>query len=157
MQLKARYFRLMDTKRFDEMRAVFARDARLVDEESGSSWSGRDGIVAGLAEVLAEPVRTVHHGHMPEIEILSDTEARGTWAMNDWVDTPAFTLEGWGHYYERYVFEDGAWRIADERISRLRVIRTPKVKAAAKPRAAKARVAKRRSAKKPAKRAGKRR
>jgi hypothetical protein len=46
--------------------------------------------------------------------------------MNDWVDTPAFTLDGWGHYHERYVFEDGAWRIADERITRLRVVRTPK-------------------------------
>ncbi len=131
-QLKARYFRLMDTKQFDALRAVFSRDARLVDEESGTSWTGREAIVEGLAQVLAPPVRTVHHGHMPEIELLGDAEARGVWAMNDWVDTPAFTLEGWGHYHERYVFEDGAWRIADERITRLRVVRTPKPPGAGK-------------------------
>jgi uncharacterized protein (TIGR02246 family) len=131
-QLKARYFRLMDTKQFEAMRALFARDARLVDEESNTTWTGRDAIVDGLARVLAAPVRTVHQGHMPEIELLSATEARGVWAMNDWVDAPAFTLEGWGHYHERYVVEDGAWRIADERISRLRVLRTQKPSPATK-------------------------
>ncbi len=124
-QLKARYFRLMDTKQFSAMAAVFTKNARLHDEESNTGWKGRDAIVAGLAEVLAK-ARTVHHGHMPEIELISETEARGIWAMNDWVDTPAFTLDGWGHYHERYLFEDGAWRIADERISRLRVVHTPK-------------------------------
>ncbi len=125
-QLKARYFRLMDTKQWGAMRAVFAKNATLHDEESNTGWTGGDAIVAGLSQVLAPPVRSVHHGHMPEIELVSDTEARGTWAMNDWVDTPAFTLDGWGHYHERYVFEDGAWRIAQTRISRLRVVRTPK-------------------------------
>jgi dienelactone hydrolase len=150
-QLKARYFRLMDTKRWDEMRAVFAREATLTDEESNSRWSGRDGIVAGLARVLAPPVRTVHHGHMPEIELLSDTEARGVWAMNDWVDTPAFTLDGWGHYHERYAFEDGAWRIAELRLTRLRVERTPKAAARAKGAVKKAPV-KKRTANRPNKR-----
>ncbi len=129
-QLKARYFRLMDTKQWDAMRAVFAKDAKLVDEESDSKWRGRDAIVDGIALVLAK-ARTVHHGHMPEIVLTGPNEARGVWAMNDWVDTPAFTLDGWGHYHERYVFEDGAWRIADERISRLRVVRTMKAPAQA--------------------------
>jgi acetyl esterase/lipase len=128
-QLKARYFRLMDTKQWDAMRGVFAKDARLVEEESNTRWAGREAIVAGLSRVLAPPVRTVHQGHTPEIELLSDTEARGVWAMNDWVDGPSFTLEGWGHYHERYAFEEGAWRIADLRLSRLRVNRS--VKAAA--------------------------
>jgi acetyl esterase/lipase len=136
-QLKARYFRLMDTKQWELMRAVFAKDARLLDEESNTGWTGRDAIIAGLAKLLAAPTRTVHHGHMPEIELISENEARGVWAMNDWVDMPAFTLDGWGHYHERYVFEDGAWRIADERISRLRVVRTAKRAAAGNARAAK--------------------
>jgi monoterpene epsilon-lactone hydrolase len=168
-QLKARYFRLMDTKQWSALGAVFARRARLLDEESKTGWSGREAIVAGLAQVLAS-ARTVHHGHMPEIELLSETEARGVWAMNDWVDTPDFTLDGWGHYHERYVFEDGAWRIADERISRLRVVRTPKKSAkpgarapkasasGSKPAAKSARPAKARATNvKPAKRGGKKR
>ncbi len=128
-RLKARYFRLMDTKQFEALGALFSKHARLLDEESGTGWTGRAAIAAGLARVLAPPVRSVHHGHMPEIELVSANEARGVWAMNDWVDTPEFTLDGWGHYHERYLFEDGAWRIADERISRLRVVRTPKAPA----------------------------
>jgi acetyl esterase/lipase len=143
-RLKARYFRLMDTKQWSSLAAVFSKKARLRDEESKTGWSGREAIVAGLARVLAR-ARTVHHGHMPEIELLSETEARGVWAMNDWVDTPDFTLDGWGHYHERYLFEDGAWRIADERISRLRVVRTPKQSAKSGKAAARAG-----SAKKPA-------
>jgi hypothetical protein len=145
----------MDTKRWDEMRSVFAREATLTDEDSQSHWKTRDGIVAGLASVLAPPVRTFHHGHMPEIEVLSDSEARGVWAMNDWVDTPTFTLDGQGHYHERYVFEDGAWRIAETRISRLRVERAPKAAAKAK-RPARRAPAKKRAAKRPNQRGKKR-
>ena len=135
-QLKARYFRLMDTREFAAMRALFTKAARLHDEESNTGWTGRDAIASGLAQVLAH-ARTVHHGHMPEIELTSATSARGIWAMNDWVDTPEFTLEGWGHYHERYALEDGAWRIAETRISRLRVVRTPKAKPAKRPASAK--------------------
>ena len=143
-QLKARYFRLMDTKQWDALRAVFARDAKLVDEESDTKWRGRDQIVDGLTKWLGR-ARTVHHGHMPEITLVGAGEARGTWSMNDWVDTPAFTLEGWGHYHERYTIEDGAWRIAELRLSRLRVVREakPKAKASKKPRRAAARKGKR--------------
>jgi len=36
------------------------------------------GLTASLAHVA-----TVHHGHMPEIEILTERTARGIWAMED--------------------------------------------------------------------------
>lgn len=124
-QLKARYFRCIDTKDWDGMRRVYTRDAVMHDEESGSHWSGREAIVAGLEQWLARAV-TVHHGHMPEIELLGPEEARGVWSMSDIVDHPDFLLEGWGHYHERYVIEDGDWRIAELRLSRLRVKRIPK-------------------------------
>ena len=123
--LKARYFRCIDTKDWDGMRRVYARDAVMHDEESRSHWRGREEIVAGLEHWLARAV-TVHHGHMPEIELTGPGEARGIWSMFDHVDHPEFVLEGYGHYHERYVIEDGAWRIAELRLSRLRVVRTPK-------------------------------
>ncbi len=34
------------------------------------------------------PVVTVHHGHMPEIEITSPTTASGIWAMQDFLKMP---------------------------------------------------------------------
>ncbi len=53
-----------------------------------------------------EPVITVHHGHMPEITLLSDTTARGIWAMEDklwWPEgSPLVHLHGYGHYHETY-------------------------------------------------------
>jgi hypothetical protein len=125
-QLKARYFRYMDTRQWSELASVFARDAHL--DTDGFTADGRDGIVAFLQRVLRD-ARTVHHGHMPEITITSATTAHGIWAMFDYVEfvtsdpneTAPRGLFGYGHYEEDYVVEDQAWRIAKLRLTRLRV------------------------------------
>jgi len=70
-------------------------------------------------------VVTVHHGHMPEIEITSPTTARGIWAMEDMLRWPAGApmreMHGYGHYHETYEKVDGRWRIKTIQLSRLRV------------------------------------
>src|SRR5262245_33972101 len=125
-QLKARYFRLMDTKNWDEYGLVFAVDAVMEVPEANVVNNGRDAIVSGVSKVL-EGVRTVHHGHMPEIEITGPNTARGIWAMFDYVEFPASKsgdrvgLKGYGHYHEQYVREDGQWRISRLRLERLRI------------------------------------
>ena len=89
-QLKARYYRCMDTKQWSGWEEVFTADATMdVSEEQppGSTErmpivKGRDNIIPFVSKVL-EGVVTVHHGHMPEIEITSDTTARGIWSMED--------------------------------------------------------------------------
>jgi hypothetical protein len=124
-QLKARYFRTLDTKMWPEWGRVFARDA-LLDVPSGNMLvRGRDAIVAAVRGAL-EGARTVHHGHMPEIEITGAGEATGVWAMFDFVDygpadDVAVGLKGFGHYDEDYAIEDGEWRITRSRLTRLRV------------------------------------
>ena len=88
--------------------------------------TGRDAIVAAVSGVLTGTT-TVHHGHMPEIEIIGADTARGTWAMSDYVEWPSdarnsrIGLQGYGHYIEEYVREDGAWRISRSRLERLRI------------------------------------
>ncbi len=124
-QLKARYFRLVDTKQWDDWARVFAVDAVLEIPEGDLVHRGRDEIVANVSTIMAE-LRTVHHGHMPEIEITGPDSARGVWAMFDYVEWPAqddhrVGLHGYGHYVEEYVREDGAWCIARSRLERLRV------------------------------------
>ena len=125
-QLKARYFRLMDQKRWDEWAMVFAEDAHLVVPEGGVDERGRAAVVASVSGVL-EGVRTVHHGHMPEIEITGPDTATGIWAMFDYVEFPTAAdgsrvgLQGYGHYTEEYVREDGEWRIRSLHLSRLRI------------------------------------
>lgn len=125
-RLKARYFRALDTKDWDEWGQVFARDAVLEVPEADVLRRGREDIVASVSAALTG-ARTVHHGHMPEIEITGPDSARGIWAMFDYVEWlpresgERVGLLGFGHYHEEYVREDGAWRIAKTHLSRLRV------------------------------------
>ena len=121
-QLKARYFRLMDTKQWEAFGDVFTDDCAM---ENGPVDApvvrGREEIVAYVRGSI-EHVVTVHHGHMPEITFTGDDTASGIWAMYDQLRGPSFELDGWGHYHEEYRrCADGRWRIASTRLTRLRV------------------------------------
>ena len=125
-QLKARYFRLMDTRQWEDWAGVFTEDARLQwSEDPAHLLAGRDAIVAAVSGMLEHAV-TCHHGHMPEIDLVDAEHATGIWAMFDLVDHPDFLLRGFGHYHDEYVKRDGGWRIRSTRIVRLREERTPK-------------------------------
>jgi hypothetical protein len=149
-QLKARYFRSMDIKDWDGFQSVFAPDAvfdateamfardpatgaciqngRVIDEPAAFDESlltrGAPAIRATVEAAIA-PLVTIHHGHMPEIEVTSATTARGIWAMEDVLHYPAespFTLfVGFGHYHETYERIDGRWHIKTLKLTRLRV------------------------------------
>jgi hypothetical protein len=125
-QLKARYFRCMDTRRWDEWGQVFATDCVMEVPEADMVNRGRDEIVRTVSGAL-KGATTTHHGHMPEIEITGPETARGIWAMFDYVEWPApesgdrVGLMGFGHYIEEYTKADGQWRISRTRLERLRV------------------------------------
>jgi hypothetical protein len=138
-QLKARYFRFMDTKDWEGMRTIWtedavfdARAARTVDPttvpagDESATWiySGGDNIVEFIRSVVVMP--TAHHGHCHEIEVLSATDARGIIAMEDriWAApgaTQTMLLHGYGHYHEEYRCVAGHWKIRRSRITRLNV------------------------------------
>jgi hypothetical protein len=123
-RLKARYFRCIDTKQWDELRALFMDDAQYqVDGGSGRhEWSDADSFLAHLRQRFVEGTTTVHHGHMPELELLDASSAIGVWAMYDYVDVPGTrSYQGFGHYHETYRKVDGSWKIASLRLTRLRV------------------------------------
>jgi hypothetical protein len=125
-QLKARYFRLMDTKQWDAFGDVFSEDAHLAaSPDPNETFTGRADIVRRVSAALREAT-TVHHGHMPEIELTGPDTAKGIWAMYDFVDLPQLVLHGWGHYHEEYVKQQGRWRIRRSRLTRLRLDITPK-------------------------------
>lgn len=124
--LKARYFRCVDTKDWKNYAEIFTPDVTvdLPNDGDGYSWRGREAFIASTAQSL-EGVITVHHGHMPELELTSPTTARGIWAMQDVLFWPASApggprkVTGYGHYNETYVKADGRWRIATLRLTRL--------------------------------------
>lgn len=138
-ELEARYFRNMDMLDWEATKDVFTagavmdmRGARDELEASGVptdsdslSIVNRDTIVPVMQKPLAGPV-TVHHGHMPEIQFVSDDEATGIWPMEDRIkfpeNSPVRCFQGFGHYIETYVREeDGRWRIKHLRLTRLLV------------------------------------
>jgi uncharacterized protein (TIGR02246 family) len=125
-QLKARYFRTMDTKQWEQMRGVFTDDVVVDTTASGGSVvSGADAFMAFLRDTLANVV-TVHHGHMPEIELTSPTTAAGIWALQDLLVWPnGMRLEGYGHYHETYEKVGSEWRIKTSTLTRLHMDLTP--------------------------------
>jgi len=121
-QLKARYFRTMDTKDWVTMRQVFTDDVLMDTTDSGGDIvAGADRFLAFLREML-DAVVTVHHGHTPEIELTSASSATGIWAMEDMLRWPdGRELHGYGHYHETYEKGDGVWRIKSSTLTRLRM------------------------------------
>ena len=125
-QLKARYFRCMDTKEWAGFQVVFASDALMIVPEGGVDLAGNKTIADTISGFL-QGATTTHHGHMPEIQITGTNTATGIWAMFDYVQFPGadgqsgMGLQGYGHYHEEYVREDGEWKIARLELSRLRV------------------------------------
>jgi hypothetical protein len=119
--LKSRYFRYVDTKDWDSWRGLFADDGHF--EIGAGTFDGADGFVANVREFLAHAT-TYHHGHMPEIDILSADEATGIWTLYDVVEPPVSSgvspFYGYARYWERYERRNGAWKIASMRIERLR-------------------------------------
>jgi hypothetical protein len=123
--LKARYFRLMDTKQWDELAALFAPDLQVLSPDGGVWLSGGPAFAARLKSSLERAV-SLHQGFTAEIEILDADTARGIWAMQDvieWEDR--HPREGWksivgrGHYHETYRRIGGSWRIATLMLTRL--------------------------------------
>jgi uncharacterized protein (TIGR02246 family) len=119
--LKARYCRLLDTKDWAGFGQLYAADVVLDTTASGGPRiAGRAAALAMIQAALAGAV-TVHHVHSPEITIDGD-EARAIWAMQDRLTWPdGRVLDGAGHYHERYERRDGAWQIAESRLTRLYV------------------------------------
>lgn len=127
-QLKARYFRFLDTKQWAAWRRLFTNDATF--EGTSRPYSGPDDFCAATSAWLDQAV-TVHHGFMPEIRLIGTDAARGIWAMQDLVQFRAPIAEGAyrgmtgfsgaGHYEEEYRRIDGEWKISRLRLTRLRV------------------------------------
>ena len=119
-QLKARYFRALDTKDWEAFRQVFTDDVVIdTTEAGGERIAGADAFLEYLGQALAGTT-TVHQGHMPEITLTSDTTATGIWALHDIVIWPGgMRLDGFGHYHETYAKGPDGWRIASSKLTRL--------------------------------------
>ena len=128
-QTKARYFYGLDHRDWDLWRSsVWAPDGRLEVPEADMVVAPLDKIIEWVAASTGDQV-SVHHGHMPIIDFVSDDEAGVIWAMEDRLYRTAehpladgsTYLHGFGHYHETYQRLDCGWRIQSSRLTRLRV------------------------------------
>ena len=127
--LKARYFRLLDTKDWTGWTQVWAPEIDHEMPQEGQKHQGsREDFVKFVAMAL-DGVITAHHGHTCEIEVTSPTTARAIWAFQDYLtpapDAPpqAPAMIGFGHYHETYVKSEAGWQIRTQKITRLRIDR----------------------------------
>ena len=135
--MKGKYFRGVDLKDADLLRDVFTDDVELnyqgavTDPVTGENYipsgGGASGGDNGVEMIVAalEGIVSVHHASVPEIEITSDTTAKGIWPMVDRLkfpeSAPLKELIGYGHYHEEYRLSDGKWKIKSLRLTRLRI------------------------------------
>jgi hypothetical protein len=113
-QLKYRYWRHLDLKQWDALAQCFAPDATVCYSSGKYEFTGVDAIMRFLSEALGTERGsvTIHHGHHPEIELLGDVSARGTWALYNYMfnikENRGIRI---GAYYDdTYVKQAGAWK-----------------------------------------------
>ena len=108
---------------------VFAPGASMSVPSIGKTVTGVEPIITWVKERWTDMI-SVHHAHMPDLEILSSTDARGRWAMDDRLyrrsapnEPYRLMLHGFGYYDEIYVRLDNGWRILSTTLTRLHVER----------------------------------
>ena len=142
-RVKALYWRSMDRRHWDEYESCFTDDcvfdcrmAHITPELGRMPTSNDPGAVQeylfrgaktirNFVEQLLTGVRSVHQGHIPEIDILSPVEATAIFPFEDMLDFPEGVsprhIHGYGHYHEKLRCIEGKWHISEFAIYRLRV------------------------------------
>ena len=137
MQLKASYFRGVDTCDGDLVRGILAEDCVLdyigccTDPKSGKDFipamnvvlRGRDSWLSDGMSRLG--IVSVHQGHNCEVRFTGETTAKVIWSMTDRLWFPPggeySLMTGHGHYHETYEKIGGAWQLKTTHITRIRV------------------------------------
>ena len=126
-EAKSRYCRFVDTKQWKDFAKLFARKPKIrflnVDGTVLAEFESTDDFVAVTTAYLTD-TKTIHQVHNDEIEIVSETEVKAIWSMEDYIvfndredDRPA-SMHGYGHYHETWRLEENAWRLASIELRR---------------------------------------
>lgn len=116
--LKARYLACCDLKDPQGMRACFASGPVRIDYGRIGVFEDRDQLVAIFEKLGCHPhIVEMHHGVNPQIDVLDETHARGTWGLHyQMTDTNARVITQLGaHYEDEYRKIDGHWKISATR------------------------------------------
>ena len=113
-QLKARYFRFVDTADLQGLKTVFTDDAEAYFKGGDYEFSlkGWSQLEAFYKESFTPNKFGMHTGHHPEISVEGDT-ATGIWYLQDiFVNLETnTTVSGSALYDDKYTKVDGVWRL----------------------------------------------
>ncbi|SFR90903.1 nuclear transport factor 2 family protein [Sphingomonas jatrophae] len=127
--LKHRYYRGIDTADVALLDTLFTDDVT-VDYRGGDyrvTVSGRADMVEFLANSFHSGFVGMHHGHMPDLTLTGDDTAEGIWYLEDIairLEQNIFTI-GSAIYRDRYVRQDGRWKIAHTEYDRVMEVERP--------------------------------
>jgi hypothetical protein len=116
-KLKAKYWRCVDRKLWDELAECFTEDA-IADYGPDIKLKGQ-AIVRFLKDSLgADSVVTSHIGHRPEIDLTGESTATGMWWLNDYIIMqPNTKRRGYAFYEDEYSKKDGKWKIKSTKVT----------------------------------------
>lgn len=130
---KAQYCRYLDTKQWDELEGLMLSDAHLsflntqgeVFSSGGIRYrfnSPRD-FTRTMRKVF-KTAKTSHSVTNPELELVSDQQAKAVWAMRDCIIFPDIagfipvSMRGYGHYFETWSKVGEDWFLSDLELRR---------------------------------------
>jgi hypothetical protein len=120
-QLKYRYCRLLDQKRFDELGELLVEDCTVSYGGGAITLRGRATVTDYLQKAMGDTrILTSHLVSHPEIDVRGD-EATASWALVDVVihQDSGVAIRGASYYDDRYVRTPAGWRIAHTGYRRL--------------------------------------
>ena len=129
-QVKHAYFRCIDTANFDELATIIHDDVSVLLKGGNYEWKlqGKQAYLDSIRQSFHTGAIGHHHGHTPEIQVLSESEATGIWYLADhmWIVDQKFFTTGTALYWDRYVKVDGRWLIKDTRYERIYEMNEPR-------------------------------
>ena len=118
--LKARYLWCCDRKDPRGMRACFADGRVDIDYGAVGRFDNADALAKVFSDSGCHPhMVEMHHGMNPQIVILDENRARGTWSLHYFlINTQSKGLTQLAGFYEdEYKKANGAWKIAKTRFT----------------------------------------
>ncbi len=121
-QLKARYFRFLDSANYEGLKTCFTADAAAYFKGGNYEFTlnGWTELETFYRRSITDKKFGVHNGHHPEITVMGGS-ATGIWYLTDMFINleDNMTLRGTALYTDDYILIDGHWKIQRTAYDRL--------------------------------------
>lgn len=123
-QLKAKYFRCLDSKLWDELATTLSPNIVTSYSDGKLIFKSPKEVIDYLSEAMPKDEISMHMGHTPEITIESETSATGRWYLEDNLIFTDGKFKGTGvnggaFYTDKYEKIDGKWYILETGYQRI--------------------------------------